>query len=389
MKEKTKERIWFMFCLMFVMSYLDIKNFSVFRFIAIGIIQIISVFYIIKNHVKIEYSKNTITILLFIILCMAISNFNTENTIESAIKIVSVLDLFVMTIILLPLFFKDVSLHNILYSTSSALGVILLICMILYRNDYIYTYGMGRLGGETRLFAGFIHPNTLGLFSFICFISSLMTLFYYNNEIIKKRKFVVCFFIILSVYLMIRSDCRTALLTSIVIVGLILFNRILYKKQKMKLFFALLLIGVVLLIILLNFNQINYDNLNKILSYRLTYIERAIEDLKQNNNLMFGRGAFRNENTFETEAVLLDNGYVNTIYQFGLVTFSLVMLFEIKMLFQIRQNPIEKEREINLQCFIVFLIYAIADNILLNISSFFAIYIYTLVSIKRIEEKDE
>ena len=388
MNEKTKERIWFVFCIMFIISYLNINNFSIFRFIAIGMIQIVSIVYIIKNKLKIEYNKNIIILILIIILCMTISNFNTGNVIESAVKIISVLDLFVMTIILLPLFFKKMYLQNIVFSTSCAFGIVLLICAILYKNDYIYTYGMGRLGGETRLFAGFVHPDTLGLFSFMCFMGSLTIFFYYKHEMKKIKMLLVYFFTILSIYLMIRADCRTALLSSVLLVCLILFNRIFYKKEKMKLTFICLFIGIVILFLLINVDKISYDELNKILSYRLTYIERAIEDLKQNNNLMFGRGAYRNENTFETGAVLLDNGYVNTIYQFGFITFVFVMLFEIKMFLQIKQNTIGKEREILWQCFIIFLIYAIADNILINISSFFAIYMYTLISTKRIEEKD-
>ena len=388
MNEKTKERIWFIFCIMFIISYLDINKFSIFRFVAIGLIQIICIFYIVKENIKIEYNKNIGALVLIIILCMAISNFNTENVIESVAKIISVLDLFVMTIILLPLFFKNLRFNNILFNTSCAFGVVLLFCTVLYKNDYLYTYGMGRLGGETRLLAGFVHPNTLGLFSFMCFMSSLIIFFYYKDEMKKNKMLIVYLFIILSSYLMIRSDCRTALLSSVLFVCLILFNRILYKKEKIKFILICLFIGILLLAILVNIDKISYDELNRILSYRLTYIERAIEDLKQNNNLMFGRGAFRNENTFETGAVLLDNGYVNTIYQFGFVTFTFVILFEIKMFLQIKQNNIGKEREIIWQCFIIFLIYAIADNILLNISSFFAIYMYSLISTKRIEEKD-
>lgn len=389
MNAKIKEKIWFVFCAMFIVSYLRISNFTVFRFLAIGIIQIISMIYIIKNNIRIKYNKKIIIEVLIIILCMVISNFNTENGIESAIKIISVLDLFVMTIILLPLFFRDVKFKDILFSTSCALCMVLIVCFILYRNDYIYTYGMGRVGGETRLLAGFVHPNTLGLFSFMCFMSSLILFFYYRKEIKNKKISFVCFCIIFSIYLMIRADCRTALLSSGLLICLVLFNRMFYKRKKAKMTFIFLIVGIVLLVVLFNIDKISYGELNKILSYRLTYIERAISDLKQNNNLMFGRGAFRNENTLQEGAVLLDNGYVNTIYQFGFVTFAFVILLEIEMFLQIRKNKIKKEKEIIWQCFVIFLIYSIPDNILLNISSFFAIYIYTLISINRMEEKDE
>ena len=74
MNAKIKEKIWFVFCAMFIVSYLRISNFTVFRFLAIGIIQIISMIYIIKNNIRIKYNKKIIIEVLIIILCMVISN---------------------------------------------------------------------------------------------------------------------------------------------------------------------------------------------------------------------------------------------------------------------------------------------------------------------------
>ena len=321
---------------------------------------------------------------------MTISNFNTEDIKESIIKIISVLDLFVASIILIPIFYKDVEIKKILLNTSYAFAFVLTICAIVYKNDFIYTYGMGRMGGETRLYAGFIHPNTLGIFSFLCFINSFALCMYYKKDIKSKERLIIYLSLIISAFLMVKADCRTAMLSCIIFVILVIFNKIFYQKSKIKLIIVISGIGIMILVTLINMDKLTIDKLDEILSYRLTYIERAIEDLQQNKELLFGRGAFRNSNTSSLGEILLDSGYINTIYQFGLVTFGVVVLLMIRLLLQILKNNEEREKEIVLQFFIIFLIYSIPDNILLNISSFFAVYMYTLISMNnRIDKKDE
>ena len=140
MNTKVKEKIWFIFCVLFIISYMRINYFSIFRFIGLGAIQLIAIIYIMKNKIKIEYNKQVLICVLCILLCMVISNFNTEDIKESIIKIISVLDLFVVSIILIPTFFKDVELKRILLNTSYAFVLVLSICAIVYRNDFIYTY---------------------------------------------------------------------------------------------------------------------------------------------------------------------------------------------------------------------------------------------------------
>ena len=390
MNTKVKEKIWFIFCVLFIISYMRINYFSIFRFIGLGAIQLIAIIYIMKNKIKIEYNKQVLICVLCILLCMVISNFNTEDIKESIIKIISVLDLFVVSIILIPTFFKDVELKRILLNTSYAFVLVLSICAIVYRNDFIYTYGMGRIGGETRLYAGLEHPNTLGIFSFLCFINSFVLCIYYKKDIKLKERLIIYFSIIISLFLIMRADCRTAMLSCVIFTILVLFSKLLYKKDKLKLMIVILSIGIIIVFILINIDKFTIDQLDKILSYRLTYIERAMDDLQQNDELLFGKGAFRNSNTSSLEAVLLDNGYMNTIYQFGLVTFGFVILLEIRLLLQIIRNKEGREKEILLQFFIIFLIYSIPDNILLNISSFFAVYMYALISTyTRTEKKDE
>lgn len=390
MNTKVKEKIWFIFCVLFIISYMRINHFSIFRFIGLGAIQLISIIYILKNRIKVEYDKKILICVLCVLLCMTISNFNTEDIKESIIKIISVLDLFVASIILIPIFYKDVEIKKILLNTSYAFAFVLTICAIVYKNDFIYTYGMGRMGGETRLYAGFIHPNTLGIFSFLCFINSFALCMYYKKDIKSKERLIIYLSLIISAFLMVKADCRTAMLSCIIFVILVIFNKIFYQKSKIKLIIVISGIGIMILVTLINMDKLTIDKLDEILSYRLTYIERAIEDLQQNKELLFGRGAFRNSNTSSLGEILLDSGYINTIYQFGLVTFGVVVLLMIRLLLQILKNNEEREKEIVLQFFIIFLIYSIPDNILLNISSFFAVYMYTLISMNnRIDKKDE
>ena len=383
-----KEKIWFVFCVLFIISYMRIDYFSILRFIALGTIQLIAIIYIIKNKVKVEYNKQILICILCVLLCMVISNFNTNDIKESLIKIISVADLFVASIILMPTFYKDVEFKRILLNTSYAFALVLCICSIAYRNDFIYTYGMGRIGGETRLYAGFIHPNTLGIFAFLSFMNSFVLGVYYKEEFKIKEKLVIFLSLLISVFLMIRADCRTAMLSCIVLIILVSFNRVFYRKNTLKLAVIILGISIIILTILINIDKFTIEKLDKLLSYRLTYIESAIGDLKQQDDLLFGRGAFRNSNTFSLGAVLLDNGYINTIYQFGLITFGFVVLLEVKLLLQIIQAKECRKKEIALQLFIIFLIYSVTDNILLNISNFFAIYIYMLISMDN-QRKDK
>ena len=114
----------------------------------------------------------------------------------------------------------------------------------------------------------------------------------------------------------------------------------------------------------------------------------AIEKMNENNTIFTGMGAFRNSMTAATGAIMLDNGYFNYIYQYGIISF-MVLIVVLYNNFKIikNSNEVYVNKTFIKNMYIAFLIYSFFENILFNISSLFAILIYTFINIMNIKEE--
>ena len=106
----------------------------------------------------------------------------------------------------------------------------------------------------------------------------------------------------------------------------------------------------------------------------------------KNETLLFGNGAYRNSEFNISDGVLLDNGFMNIIYQYGIITFFLISIYILYITIKIRKVD---QRNIIYILLLVFLAYNVTVNALINLSSLFNIYIYTIIFKKYIELKKD
>ena len=169
---------------------------------------------------------------------------------------------------------------------------------------------------------------------------------------------------------------------------------LLISKKKLKIVLYCIVSLIVLTILFMNsdfINSISYESINKVLSYRLDFWTSAIKELYDNNIILIGKGAFRNSAINITDAVLLDNGYFNYIYQYGLISFLVFVIFLFYLIISIKKNAnkLDKCTIVYIKnLYISFLIYSFMENILLNISSLFAILMYSFIAILILKEKE-
>lgn len=371
------------FIILFIISFVNFKNLNFIRYIGLAVFQIFCVLDMIKEG-KIEANKKYIVIMLLLLISMMFSLFKTTNFKESIFKILIIIDFLLLCYILLPQYLKEFEVSVILKNLINDIFILLFLLFIFFHNDYIFSYDMNRVGSLVRLRCGFNHPNTLAIFTFIGLLIGI-----YFVCIEKKRwKYIV--YILFFGMILIKSGARTPLYVLIIFIILYLKD-IVIKNNKLKFLICSFTIAMVIFYILCNgynIKNINFDTINTILSYRLTYIKNAIEKMNENNAIFVGMGAFRNSMTFATDSIMLDNGYFNYIYQYGIISFGILLVI-LWNNFKI----IKTSNEININkifvrnMYVSFLIYSFFENILFNISSLLAILVYTFINVMNIKEK--
>ena len=370
------------FVILFIISFVNFKNLNLLRYIVLAFMQIICIFEI-KNKVKIN--KKNIILLMVLLLSMLFSLFKSNEFKESVLKIAIIVDFLIFCYILLPRYLEEFDLHIILKNLLIDICIILFLLFMLFHNDYDFSYDMNRVGNLIRLRCGLNHPNTLGIFTFIGLLAGIYFISIDNKN---KIKYIICMLFLGMI--LVKSGARTPLYVLMIFIILYLKD-MLIKNSKLKFIIYFLAIGIVVFYILFNgytVNDINFDTINTILSYRLTYIKNAIEKMNENNTIFTGMGAFRNSMTAATGAIMLDNGYFNYIYQYGIISF-MVLIVVLYNNFKIIKNSTEVyvNKTFIKNMYIAFLIYSFFENILFNISSLFAILIYTFINIMNIKEE--
>lgn len=371
------------FIILFIISFVNFKNLNFIRYIGLAVFQIFCVLDMIKEG-KIEANKKYIVIMLLLLISMMFSLFKTTNFKESIFKILIIIDFLLFCYILLPQYLKEFEVSVILKNLINDIFILLFLLFIFFHNDYIFSYDMNRVGSLVRLRCGFNHPNTLAIFTFIGLLIGI-----YFVCIEKKRwKYIV--YILFLGMILIKSGARTPLYVLIIFIILYLKD-IVIKNNKLKFLICSFTIAMVIFYILCNgynIRNINFDTINTILSYRLTYIKNAIEKMNENNAIFVGMGAFRNSMTFATNSIMLDNGYFNYIYQYGIISFGILLVIlwnNFKIIKTSNEVNINKIFVRNM--YVSFLIYSFFENILFNISSLLAILVYTFINVMNIKEK--
>ncbi len=382
-KQKFRINVINVFIILFVISFLEIANLSFIRYIAILLLQVICIYEI--RFDKISIDKKMLLLIFGIIITMSFSLFRTGYTFEAIAKMATVIDLFFLTLILLPNYLKNCDLDIIIKNIRNDIFIVLIFCFVFYNNDYSISYDMERIGNLIRLKCGFPHPNTLSMFSFIGIILSiyLITIRYHI-----KSNFIFIFFFL---YLIIKANSRTALYCIIIFIMLCILGNI-CKNKKLKpiiyiivISFSILIIGIGTSIV----DGLTFDRINQLLSNRLSYIMSAINVLINNNAILTGMGAFRNSETFTTNAVMLDNGYFNYIYQYGIISFLVLICFLVNNFFKIKNDNNRNMEMFVKNAYIIFGIYSFFENILLNMASLFAILIYFFIAMIQIQNKKQ
>ena len=375
---KFRKKIWCIFCFLYIISFLRNWNLALVRYLALIIIQIFSIYDIVKTK-HIIINKRMMILISIISISMLISNFASENLSSALLKTLSILDLLILSVILLPTYLRNIKFEEILLCTAKTIFIILFLTTLIFRNDYVYLYSTGRMGSETRLYAGFNHPNVLGDFAYILILNCLILLFYYSKKLNRLDNIFLLFASCLSIYLILESDCRTAIIVTILLICLIIYDKLFKKYKKFKALLVLMIISCIIIFGINYIDRLDFNNLDRLLSYRLSYVLTAIENLNENGTFLFGNGAYRNSEFYLSDGVLLDNGYINFMYQYGFITLMLILIFIIYVMLKIKTINNRDIRNILFMIFTIFLVYNIAVNALMNISSLLNIYVYILI----------
>lgn len=377
-KIKWKENVWFLFCLLFILSSMDITYASVIKYATIIGMEILCFFDIIfKQKNNIPMHRRIFITNIIIIFLMILSCFFSMYIKNSILKVIVNIDFLVFVIILLPMFLKDISRKKMYSIPLVAFSIILLYANIFYANDYVITINSGRMGGNSRFYAGFGHPNILAFFTFINSIFVVILFSLYKKDMKKTEKYIYYFCAILSVYTMIRSDSRTAIYSFILFVLLYSYKKIALKSKIIKII-TISGICIICLLTIFRVDGVDFDNLDIFFSYRLSHNNQAIDELKKENRLLLGIGGFNYSNIESLDVEYLDMAYISLVYQFGIITLVFILIFLYQLYCVIRNIDFYGKNAI-MSLFLIFLVYNFSENLIFNLSNFFSIFMYMII----------
>ena len=385
MQNKTKEKIWFLFCFTIIISCMKYTWCSKLNGILLILFQIILLIdYFRENDFKLIFNNMFIISFVIMMIIFSISMFFSFNKLDSLIKIVKIVDFIICTNLLLPNFLKTLDLKKIFSIIIVALFMVLVFNLIFFRNDYIITYFTGRVGNPFRLLAGFSHPNILAYFTYLLALSSMAYMM-----LIKKIKLKLLIPLAIGIYGTIKSDSRTAIYCIEIFVLLYILISIISKfKEKKFLFKVFIILGIVAIFTF--FNLASYEKLNKLSSNRLQYAENIILELKSSKRMLFGVGAV---NKLSNEDYLYtDTAYIYFIYQFGLISVIPLLLFLFNYFVFISKISDSNLKKILYPFLIVFYLYCFFEDILFNLTNLLSIFTYAIIMTiyyKEVENNDK
>lgn len=378
MKQATKEKIWFIFCFIFIVANMKIKYANYIKYANLLLMQFFCIIDMIPNFDKYrKFNRGLFINYLTIIFSMFLSTILSPMHSISFTKVLGVIDFVIFSSLLLPIFLRDVPARKIFLYPLIAFSIVIFFAMIVFRNDNKLSLNSARIGSVSRLYAGFSHPNILGFFTFIncIFFVIIITQFKNENSNLIKKILWICFFG--SLYTLIKTDCRTALY-AFVIFSIIYYFEMLNKNNMKYVKIIEFLMGIFLMfLILLNVNDIKY--LDRLSSYRISSSMEAIDELIKDNELLFGKGGFKYSSiSSDEDFTYIDMSYISIIYQFGLITFifTILMFFNLYRII-LRINA--RDQKIIFCIFFIFVIYNLMENLIFNASNFISIFMYMII----------
>lgn len=199
--------------------------------------------------------------------------------------------------------------------------------------------------------------------------------------------------IALALIMMYQADIRSALVSVVCFITLFYFEQMPKSRSMTTL---KLIIGVLIAIIgtiYILSADLSMDKLNFIFSERFIYYGKAIQEILDNNSILFGLGAFRNSDVNALNKIQIDNSYLDYFYQFGIISLLTIVMLLIKLYKRIvssiklfNANRLNEHDIFGLRNYGLFikafyisaLIYSLVEKNLFSISSALGIMVFVL-----------
>lgn len=248
----------------------------------------------------------------------------------------------------------------------------------ILRNFYNFEKSGNIFQYYNRIVGPFRNPNILGIW-LVIFVG---TIFCCEYKLITKILMIIS---VLGIIYFTGS--RTAIIITIIIIGIILIKQFTNKrfiKNVLKYLIVLIIISIILIPIIEKNSQLFY-------STRLKNINDSMEDVggrtdiwnkytqSIENNLLFGNGIVKSDN------IIFDNLYVQYMYYYGLIGLTLLIVFFIRNLYnawKVYKNGTEKKLAIFM---ILIQIIIIIAGITIQILDSLQIFFFYLLSMAYID----
>ncbi|MEF9892042.1 MAG: O-antigen ligase family protein [Anaerorhabdus sp.] len=261
--------------------------------------------------------------------------------------------------------------NKIIFVLLIACSVISFLSFILYIIETVFRYDLnlqswnGKIGMGGRFVGVLSNPNPLGHIAFMGFSSSLYLI---QSFRVLKLKMIFGTVAIINLYIIILTDCRSAIIAVVVVLICLFFflqEKIVFKNKWLKpsiviilgismLFAGYRVMGLNRVKTLDYFNNENITEvLNKVTSYRYGIWVETIELGKENILLGNGYGNLQKhaEAVYESDSALVKmnvgvphNIFLELYYSTGIVGFSvfvIYLIFLLKKLIQLIRNKLD------------------------------------------------
>lgn len=381
-KSKSIYIISYMFFFLYFISYFNFRFNMLIKYGALVVYQLFFIFLIKKKNMKFNKS---IIIIMFLIIASLLISLMVNYDLDALIKTFSLIDLMIFSCFIFPTGIEKYALEEIDFFKiiTNCLFIVLVIGLTFFYGDLQLSIGRST-GLSVRHLFNCGHASVVG---FLCFIEFCLT--FYTLTGLKNQKLQSIFAfakLITSVYMAYLADIRAALVSMIVFILLYLFYKL--PKNSIVLFFKII---VALLLFVFSFIYINntafdLEQLNFVLSGRLSYYQESIIELKENNSVLFGNGSFRNSSVENLNKIQVDNSYVDLLYQYGFFTLfffiCLIVYLVIKIIKskKVYNNKFEYKYTIFIKSyFFSVLAYSLVEKNLFSISCAVSLVTYLLI----------
>lgn len=331
---------------------------------------------IVLTNKRIKKIPSYILILFSLFFIFAfISVFMSEDIFLSISEILGLLSLFILSFYIVPQYIDTEEKYTSFLSTLNwTLFGLLVISIIVGYGNTSQTYT--NFGNRIRYKSILSNANSLGSYTMLGCICS-MGLIYLK----RKKKHAIP--LIVNFVVLILTDSRTSILTTIIFCGIILFIYFYNKGRNTKVFMRVLLFILLLLLLfstiflIYKFENVSIQEINDMLSGR---VDRWLDPFQEVNtkSLIFGMGSFSNyENPH--------NYFVKSILSWGIIStsifFLIILLIYFNMLRKIKDFRNKIYLNITIALFVSFLGFSLVESMFFNIGNLASIFLWSNLGI--------